>query len=128
MSGVRIASIPRKVTKRNMEYMLDGYHYEGMEEALKKYVDDRCAEQCCWVYEQRTAYKGYSEPPDILQIVGKVITYDDESFMVEISRPDWFDILPSPRVSISYVGERDPETMTIRVKKVISLHVGNLNI
>ena len=35
-SGVRIVSIPRRVTKKNEEYKLDGYHYVGMEEALRK--------------------------------------------------------------------------------------------
>lgn len=123
-SGPRIVKIPRKVTKKNEEYMLDGYHYQGMNIALQKYCNPKFADQCCWLYEQRTAYKGYEGPPDALSIVGKIIDYDDEYFTVEIFKNSYFDMLPNPRVSISCIGTRDEETKTIIVDTITGIYVG----
>ena len=125
-SGVRIVSVPRRVTKKNEEYKLDGYHYIGMEEALRKYTHPRFADQCCWVYTQRDSKDQNSLIPDALSIAGKVINYDDEQFTIEVYKTAWFDSLPKPEISIACTGYRDPETKTIKVEAVTGLYVGSI--
>lgn len=127
MTGVRIVTIPRKITKENEKYALDGYSYVGMELALRKYTDPRLSDQCCWVYEQRTSYKGYEELPDPLSIVGRVVTYDEKSFTVEIFRPEFYEALSYPLISISSICERDEENKTMNVKEVTGIYVGQPN-
>lgn len=127
-SGVRIVSVPRRVTKKNEERKLDGYHYVGMEDALRKYTHPRFADQCCWVYMQRDPKNQNSIVPDPLSIVGKVINYDDEQFTIELSRTEWYDALPKPEISIACTGYRDVENKTINVKTITGLYLGSISI
>lgn len=125
-SGVRIVSIPRRVTKKNEEYKLDGYHYVGMEEALRKYTHPRFADQCCWVYMQRDSANQNNPLPDALSIVGKVINYDEEQFTVELYRNDWYNTLPNPEISIAFTGHRDVENKAIEVCSITGLYLGSV--
>ena len=128
VSGVRIVSVPRRVTKKNEERKLDGYHYVGMDEALRKYTHPRFADQCCWVYMQRDPKDQNNIVPDALSIVGKVINYDDEQFTIELFRTEWYDALPKPEVSIACTGCRDVENKTINVKSITGLYLGSITI
>lgn len=121
-SGVRVVKIPRKVTKSNEEYMLDGYHYLGMEEALRKYTHPRLANQACWVYMQRVDPNAII--PEPATIVGKVIDNDDEWFMVELSNIMYYNALPNPKISIAFLGEKNREEKTIRVETITGLYLG----
>lgn len=127
-SGVRIVSVPRRVTKKNEERKLNGYHYVGMENALRKYTHPRFADQCCWVYMQRDPKDQNNIVPDALSIVGKVINYDDEQFTIEVFRTEWYDTLPKPEISIACTGYRDVENKTINVESITGLYLGSITI
>ena len=123
-AGLKLKRVQRKVTKYNQEYMLDGYHYVGMESALNRYCGQAISDHCCWVYAQRSTYKGFSGLPDQLDIVARVVSYDEEMFIIEVMREVYINALPNPKISIAFTGERDEEKKEIRVSKITGLYIG----
>lgn len=131
MPSDTFVTIPR-YTKISVEKeILEGYVYEGMERAIRAYINTYVSSRSCFLLKRRSAEE--LNKMNDLQIacidpsrrVGIVTGYDEESqtFKVNISDTEYYSSLIKPVVMISYIADNDHEKRIKHVKRVVGLYL-----
>lgn len=133
MPSDTFVSIPRltKTDSPETESVLEGYKYEGMEEAIRTYINELAPSRNCLLLKRRTP-ENISNLSFLQQTcidptrrVGVVIGYDEEfqTFKVNISDTEYYSSIIKPVVLVSSIVDTDHENKIHHVKKVCGLYL-----
>lgn len=133
MPSDTFVSIPRltKTDSPETESVLEGYKYEGMEEAIRTYINELASSRNCLLLKRRTPEEisnlSFLQQTciDPARKVGVVIGYDEEfqTFKVNISDTEYYSSIIKPVVLVSSIVGTDHENKIHHVKKVCGLYL-----